>query len=229
MAVQLYKHSSDAVREVKNIFCVGRNYGEHALELGNAVPTEPMIFGKCTHAAIAADGDIQLPAGSTDVHHELEVVLWISRDYEPGIQVADITGGIALGLDLTDREAQNKLKAKGHPWEFAKGFRHSAVLTSFYTLRPEEWGSAMTTPFSLTLVEPGGMRTAQVGRMAEMIFSLQTLVDFVGRRFDLRPGDILYSGTPAGVGPLTDGIEAHLRFGDATWGRCRFGLAQQEP
>lgn len=220
--MQLYKYAADAVRDVRNIFCVGRNYGEHALELGNDVPTEPMIFGKPTHAAVAAVGDISLPVGNASIHHETEVVLWISREYEPGLSVADLTGGIALGLDLTDRDAQNRLKAKGQPWEYAKGFRNSAILTPFYTVKGEEWASVLQTPFSLALTYKGERRVVQTGRLAEMIFPLQTLIDFVGARFHLRPGDILFTGTPAGVGPVIPGVEAELLWGDAQWASFRF-------
>lgn len=218
----LYKAAGDAVRDVRNIFCVGRNYGDHARELGNDVPTEPIIFGKSTHAAVAATGDIALPQPPSSIHYEAEVVLWIARDYQVGAKVQDITGGIALGLDLTDRDAQTRLKQKGQPWEYAKGFRYSAVLTDFYTVAEGEWEVLHRTPFSLVLEQSGVSRKVQEGALAEMIFSLQTLIDYIGQRFHLAAGDVVYTGTPAGVGPLASGDRAELRMGKEVWGACRF-------
>lgn len=222
----LFKSATDAVRDVRNIFCVGRNYGEHARELGNAVPTEPIIFGKSTHAAVALPGstrvDIPLPVVRDDIHYETEVVLWVSKDYHRGMGVADLVSGIALGFDLTDRAAQNRLKAQGQPWEYAKGFRHSAVWTDFYSVTAAEWESVHQTPFAMVLERAGERRVAQEGRLSEMIFSLQTLIDYVGERFHLASGDVLYTGTPAGVGPLFTGDIAELSFGDKVWGSCRF-------
>ncbi|MCY0876813.1 MAG: fumarylacetoacetate hydrolase family protein [Firmicutes bacterium] len=222
----LFKSAADAVRDVRNIFCVGRNYGEHARELGNDVPAEPIIFGKSTHAAMAIPGtgivDVSLPSTRDNIHYETEVVLWISREYQRGMKVSDMVSGIALGLDLTDRDAQNRLKAQGQPWEYAKGFRHSAVWTDFYSVTEAEWDQVHQTPFTMVLERGGQQRVAQEGQLSEMIFPLQTLIDYVGQRFYLAPGDVLYTGTPAGVGPLQTGDVAQLSYGDKLWGSCRF-------
>ncbi|MCL6516945.1 MAG: fumarylacetoacetate hydrolase family protein [Alicyclobacillus sp.] len=201
--------------QVKNIFCVGRNYREHAAELGNDVPSKPMIFGKSTHALAPAQGEIRLPAGRENVHHELEIVLWMKGPWRPGASLAEAVGGIALGLDLTDRDAQSALKKAGQPWEFAKGFRGSAVITDFYPVT--DWRALLETPFELRI----GERVAQSGFAKDMIFPFETLVAYVHEHFGLDADDLLFTGTPAGVGPLHDGDELTLVFDGRVWGRCR--------
>jgi 2-keto-4-pentenoate hydratase/2-oxohepta-3-ene-1,7-dioic acid hydratase in catechol pathway len=118
--------------QIKNIYCIGRNYKAHALELGNAVPDQPMLFGKPTHALIAMDGsDIVLPGGSGEIHYEAELIIHIARPYEAGIRVDELVDRYALGIDFTLRDVQAELKKKGHPWLAAKGFRHSAPISAF--------------------------------------------------------------------------------------------------
>jgi len=114
------------------------------------------------------------------------------------------------------------LKAQGQPWEFAKGFRYSAVWTDFYSVTAAEWEAVHATPFSMVIARAGERRLAQEGRLSEMIFSLQTLIDYIGERFHLAPGDVLYTGTPSGVGSLLPGDVAEMSFGDKVWGTCRF-------
>ncbi|MCY0888390.1 MAG: fumarylacetoacetate hydrolase family protein [Alicyclobacillaceae bacterium] len=198
--------STEAIEKIRNIFCVGRNYRDHATELGNEVPAEPLIFGKSTHALASASHPIKLPRGRANIHHELEWVLFIARDHVVSRPFSDCVGGVALGLDLTDRDAQNRLKAAGQPWELAKGFPGSAVVTDFYTV--QDWEEFSHLSFSL--VSDG--RALQRATAAEMIFPWQVLVDYVGEHFGLQAGDILYTGTPAGVGRLTAGqvLEFHV-------------------
>ncbi len=212
---QVLLSAAKARETVRNIFCVGRNYRDHALELGNAVPDAPLIFGKPTHAIAVADGDLVLPEARVNIHHELEIVLYIQDHHRPGHAFTESVGGIALGLDLTDRDAQNRLKAAGQPWEFAKGFRNSAVLTDFR--RVEEWDALEETPFTL---EKNGT-VVQEGVARDMLFSWQTLLDYIATHFDLAAGDIVYTGTPAGVGPLDHNDELTLAFAGEPWGRCR--------
>ena len=204
----------DAIEQIRNIFCVGRNYRDHATELGNAVPTEPMLFGKWTHALAACEGNLALPGHRTNIHHELEIVFWFGRSYEPGMSWTDAVAGVALGLDLTDRDAQNRLKAQGQPWEYAKAFPGSAVLTDFY--RVEDFAALSETEFSLSI----NGKTVQAGQPTDMVFRFETLVEFVGKTFGFGEGDILYTGTPAGVGPLRTGDELELQFGGVAWGHC---------
>ncbi|GMA51960.1 fumarylacetoacetate hydrolase [Alicyclobacillus contaminans] len=200
---------------VRNIYCIGRNYRDHAVELGNAVPESPMVFGKPTHALTAAAGDLMLPAGRQNIHHEVEIVLVMGDAHRPGEPFANRVSGVALGLDLTDRDAQNRLKKAGQPWEFAKGFRHAAVMTDVYAVN--DWDAMLHTPFRL--IRNG--QTVQEGVARDMLFHWQTLLDFIAEHFGLGAGDVVYTGTPAGVGPLEDGDELVLQFADATLGRCR--------
>ncbi|MCL6452552.1 MAG: fumarylacetoacetate hydrolase family protein [Alicyclobacillus sp.] len=206
--------AEEAVARVRNIYCVGRNYRDHATELGNAVPTEPMLFGKWTHAMVPCGGELRLPKGRTNIHHELELVLWLQRPYEPGTEWTEYVGGIALGLDLTDRDAQSRLKAAGQPWEDAKSFRGSGVVTDFYPV--VDWAALLDTPFAL---EKNGA-VVQEGRAAEMVFPFAQLLHHVGSRYGFGPGDLLFTGTPAGVGPLFPGDALRLLVDGDLWGTC---------
>ncbi|SFV04136.1 fumarylacetoacetate hydrolase family protein [Alicyclobacillus macrosporangiidus] len=210
-----YRTAQEALTHVKNIFCVGRNYRDHAAELGNDVPSKPMIFGKSTHALAVADGVVRVPAGRENIHHELEIVLWMKGPYQPGAALSDVVGGIALGLDLTDRDAQTELKKAGHPWELAKGFQGSAVITDFYEVA--DWNALLETPFELRI----NGRIAQSGQAKDMIFSFDTLIGYVRTHFGLDADDLLFTGTPAGVGPLRAGDELELVMDGRVWGRCR--------
>lgn len=216
-AKKLYKSAEEAASLVRNVFCVGRNYRDHALELGNQVPSKPLIFGKSTHAVVPAEGVLVMPAHRQDIHHELEIVLWMKARYTTGIALHELVDGIALGLDLTDRDAQSDLKAKGQPWEYAKGFKGSAVITDFYQV--SDWAAFNDVNFSLKV----NGAVVQSGYPRDMIFSLQTLIDYVGQHFGLDAGDVLYTGTPAGVGPLRDGDALELCMEDEVWANCRIG------
>lgn len=207
--------AEEAINQVRNVFCVGRNYRDHAVELGNDVPTQPMIFGKSTHAVVPAVGTVRLPQGRSNIHHELELVLWIKGPWHAGARLEELVGGISLGLDLTDRDAQSVLKAKGHPWEFAKGFIGSAVVSDVYAV--EDWAEVQDAPFSFAI----GDTVVQSGVPRDMLFSFQTLLDYVGTHFGLNTGDILFTGTPAGVGPLHRGDTLEFRLGNEVWARCR--------
>lgn len=200
----------DALGQIKNIFCVGRNYVDHAKELGNDVPEQPMIFAKSTHALHSAHELLQLPTDMGSVHHELEWVLWIDSDIHSAADFPSAIGGVALGLDLTLRDVQSRLKAAGHPWELAKSFPQSAVLTDFYQV--EDWQELLHTSFSL--VRQG--QILQQGKAEDMIFDFPTLLEYVARYFGLAKGDILFTGTPAGVGPVQPGDELEWRIAEKT-------------
>jgi fumarylpyruvate hydrolase len=209
----IWKPAEQAIGDVRNIFCVGRNYSDHALELGNEVPEHPLIFGKSTHALAAAKDTVILPAGKTNIHHEIELVLYIGRTYEAGISANDLVKAVALGLDLTDRDIQTKLKKAGHPWELAKGFPGSAVVTDFYEIDNLEYLQDST--FTLEL----NGKVVQTGLPSRMIFDFQSLVDYVGKHFTLQADDILYTGTPEGVGPLSEGQVARMHMNGHEWGK----------
>ncbi|KAA8999841.1 fumarylacetoacetate hydrolase family protein [Paenibacillus spiritus] len=203
---------------VNNLYCVGRNYRLHAEELGNQVPTEPLIFMKPSHAAVPLDkAVIQLPKDAGLIHYEGELVLRIGRDYAPGMSVEKLVDVMALGLDFTLRDIHNDLQKRGLPWTAAKGFRNAAPLTPFIAFPDKEELEA--TDFT---VRKNG-EEVQRGNVKNMIFSLQTIIDFIGTRYGLGEGDVIFTGTPAGVGPVVPGDSFELRWGDRLLGTCLIG------
>ncbi|RKN84926.1 fumarylacetoacetate hydrolase family protein [Paenibacillus ginsengarvi] len=200
---------------IRNIYCVGRNYGLHAAELGNAVPEQPMLFTKPIYSLVQLDGSvIEVPGSQGEVHYETEVVIRIGQTYEPGKSADDLIDGVALGLDLTLRDVQSELKKKGYPWLAAKGFRRSAPITAF---RPFPGTEALGRE-SFGLLKNGAV--AQQGNSNEMIFSIQTIIDYCAEHYGIGPGDLIFTGTPAGVGPIRDGDKFELQFGGETWGEA---------
>ncbi|MOA07077.1 Ureidoglycolate lyase [compost metagenome] len=200
---------------IANVYCVGRNYRLHAEELGNEVPSEPMIFLKPSHAVISMnEGGLALPENDGEVHYEAEMVLRIGRRYEPGMSVDELVDVMALGIDFTLRDVQSEIKKKGHPWTAAKGFRNSAPITPYIAFP----GTVETAAKDFTLLKNGNL--VQRGNISNMIFSLQQIVDYIGERYGLDEGDHIFTGTPAGVGPvyITDKLE--LSYGDRVLGSC---------
>lgn len=196
------------LQDVQNIFCVGRNYAEHAKELGNEVPDSPLLFTKPTNALATADGQtLSYPSDQGDIHHELEMVLKIGKPTDSH-SVNDRVVEMALGIDLTLRDLQSKLKKKGHPWERAKGFRNSAILTPFWSFTSVE--DIEQTTF--TLKKNG--ETVQYGNSTQMLFNFQQLVDECEQAFGLHEGDIIFTGTPEGVGPISEGDHFTLFWGE---------------
>jgi|GEM_PF-138760 len=200
---------------IRNIFCVGRNYRLHAEELGNAVPASPLLFLKPSHAAdTLADDILFLPADQGAVHYEVELVLMAGQTYRPGIAADELFTHVTVGLDLTLRTVQDQLKAKGQPWLAAKGFRHSAPLGRWLPYPGIE--ALERVDFGLHL----NGREVQRGNIRDMVFGLQQLADHAGQAYGLKAGDILFTGTPAGVGALADGDELVWRLGGDTLGRA---------
>lgn len=185
------------------IFCVGRNYGAHAVELGNAVPENPVIFSKPDTALLKDGAPFYLPDFSNDVHHEVELVIRISKMGKK-IQekfARNYFNEIGLGIDFTARDVQSELKAKGLPWELAKAFDGSAPLGSFIPLDSvfdTEKQEIRNIAFHLTK----NGETVQKGNSHGMIFSFEKIVSFVSNYFTLKVGDLIYTGTPAGVGKV---------------------------
>lgn len=203
----------DGVGEIRNIYCVGRNYRLHAAELGNEVPASPMLFVKPTHAATAMDGRaLALPDDRGAVHFETELVLAAARAYEPGIRFGDMFAAFTVGLDLTLRDVQEKLKAKGQPWLAAKGFNGSAPLGRWLPLPDAD--SLVAADFTLRV----NGTEVQRGNVRDMVFDLQRLTDHVGREFGIGAGDLLFTGTPAGVGRLRNGDRLEVAWGDEKLG-----------
>ncbi|OMF27721.1 fumarylacetoacetate hydrolase family protein [Paenibacillus sp. FSL H8-0259] len=205
-------------RAVNNVYCVGRNYKLHAEELGNQVPAEPLIFLKPSHAAVALDkAIIHLPKDAGLIHYEGELVLRIARDYVPGMSVEELVDVMALGLDFTLRDVHNDLQKKGLPWTPAKGFKNAAPLTPYIAFPEQEELEA--TDFT---VRKNGIEV-QRGNVQNMIFSLQKIVEFIAYRYGLGKEDIIFTGTPAGVGPVVPGDSFELFWGDTLMGTCLIG------
>lgn len=187
------------------ILCIGRNYAKHAAELNNPLPEEPMVFLKPSTALLPSGGTIILPQQSEDVHHEVELVAvigtggrFISED-----DALDHVAGYAVGLDMTARDLQSAAKKKGHPWSVAKGFDTFAPLGNFIA------AEQVADPQQLHLTLKVNDAVRQEGNTADMIFSVATLIAHCSRIFTLEPGDLLYTGTPEGVGPVQVGDVLH--------------------
>jgi acylpyruvate hydrolase len=190
------------------IICVGRNYAEHAKELNNPVPKKPMIFFKPDTALLRENKDFYYPEYTRDLHFECEMVVRISREgkYIQPDFVNSYIDGVGLGIDLTARDLQSEAKAKGHPWTLAKGFNGAAPVSEFLPL--EEFNDLQDVNFSCSI---NGVQR-QKGHTADMIFSVKDLIVFISQFITLKKGDLIFTGTPQGVGALSigDRIEASL-------------------
>lgn len=182
------------------IFCIGRNYAEHAKELNNPLPANPIIFMKPPTALLLDNKPFYHPDFSQDIHYELEIVLKVAKNgkcVQPQF-AKDYYHEIGLGIDFTARDLQENCKQKGHPWEIAKAFDHSAVLSDFYPL--SSYNKENIT-FELNV----NGETRQQGRSEDMIFDFDALVVYISRFFTLQKGDLIYTGTPSGVGKVAIG------------------------
>jgi acylpyruvate hydrolase len=185
------------------LICIGRNYAKHAAELGNEVPEEPMLFLKPSTALVGHGGRIVLPRQSSDVHHEVELVAVIGRGGKdiPRESALDHVDGYAVGLDMTARDIQSAAKKKGHPWTVAKGFDTFAPLGEIVAAH------VVSDPQKLSVELKVNGETRQKGSTADMIYPVAELVSYCSSIFTLMPGDLIYTGTPDGVGPVKDGDE----------------------
>jgi 2-keto-4-pentenoate hydratase/2-oxohepta-3-ene-1,7-dioic acid hydratase in catechol pathway len=181
------------------IICIGRNYAEHAKELGNEIPENPVIFMKPDTAILKKGSDFYIPEFSDDVHYELEVVLKISKGgkYIQEDKASNHFDEIGLGIDFTARDLQSKLKAKGLPWELAKGFDSSAVVSEFYKKSDFDMRN-----LSFSLMK--NKEKVQDGNTSMMIFSPEKIIAFVSQYFTLKTGDLIFTGTPQGVGKVAE-------------------------
>lgn len=205
--------------DITNIYCVGRNFAMHAKELNNPVPASPFLFLKPSHALVLANGvKVVQPKDKGVIRYETELVLKVSKSYEKGIKVDELVDSMALGLDMTLVDVQNELKKKGQPWLLAKGFKNSAIITPFIPFP----GVEECKKVNFSLEKNGGI--VQVGNITDMIFNLQTIVDFVGVEFGLEEGDIIFTGTPEGVGSVTNGDQLKLLWGKEILGECTIAL-----
>jgi len=178
---------------IRNIWAIGRNYAEHAKELGNDIPTEPLIFLKAGSTAVLNTSEFLLPSWATDVHHEVELALLFDEHLK--------VHKAAVALDLTERTLQAKLKAKGSPWTLAKSFTNSCPLSDFFEVE----SLAELKNLDVTLTVNGSVR--QRGNTSQMIFTLERQIEYVLGHFPVCPGDVLLTGTPSGVAALKHGDE----------------------
>jgi len=184
--------------------CVGRNYAEHAKELNNAVPTEPLLFIKPGSAVVALEGGFTIPADRGAVHYEAEIVVLIGKPLSKSPsreEVLDAISGFAPGLDLTLRDVQTKLRDKGYPWEEAKSFDGAAVLAPFVSADT----FSDLTDIGIRLTINGEVR--QDGNSSDMLNPIVPIIQHMAACFSLQAGDVIMTGTPAGVGPLLAGDE----------------------
>lgn len=183
------------------IIGIGRNYADHAKELGNDVPDAPLIFFKPDTALLKKNADFYYPDFTQDIHFECELVVRISREgkYIKSKFAHTYIDGIGLGIDFTARDIQSEAKKKGHPWTLAKGFNHSAPVSHF--VAPEKFPDLSDIRFDLKI--NGEMR--QQGHTADMIFDIPYLIEYVSQFITLKKGDMIFTGTPEGVGPVHRG------------------------
>ena len=183
------------------IICIGRNYIDHAKELSNPVPDKPLVFMKPPTALLVNEKPFYYPDFTKNLHYELEVVLKVNKNGRH-VQPEFASGyyqEVSLGIDFTARDVQADLKKKGHPWEIAKGFDHSAVLGSWVALEDVQKDGSIE--FRL---EKNG-ETVQHGHTRDLIFSFDYLIVYISQYFKLQMGDLIFTGTPAGVGPVQIG------------------------
>lgn len=194
-----------ASHPLHTIFCIGRNYAAHIEELGNSRPAQPMVFLKPQSALTTAPG-IRLPAFSQDVHYETEIVVHIGKGGKniPREQALAHIHGYALGLDLTARDIQQEAQKNGLPWALAKGFDHAAVLTPFVPARE------LPDPENIRFTMDMNGERRQNGDSALMLYPIAELIAWLSTHFTLNPGDLIYTGTPQGVGRLQSGDRIHL-------------------
>ncbi|OOG38053.1 fumarylacetoacetate hydrolase [Rhodanobacter sp. C06] len=194
---------------VRRIFCIGRNYAEHAKEMGAAVEAgRPMFFCKPADAVVADGADVPYPSATADLHHEVEMVLALGAGGHdvPVERAAALVWGVGVGLDLTRRDLQAQAKAKGHPWDVAKAFDHSAPVSALHPLA----GSLPGPDTGLRLHVNGTLR--QQARLGEMIHDVPHILAALSTLFELKPGDLVFTGTPAGVAALARGDHFHAEL-----------------
>lgn len=196
-----FKHFSKFKEIGKTIIGAARTYREHATELNNPVPTEPIVFLKPTSSYISEGEDIILPIGASELHHEVElgVVIGTKCSRVSVNEASDFIGGYVLALDMTDRLAQGKAKKEGLSWSLAKGFDTACPVSEF--IAKEKISEHQNV--DLWLKVNGTFR--QQCNTKEMIFSINQLISWISHRFTMHEGDVILTGTPPGVGPVKDG------------------------
>jgi 2-keto-4-pentenoate hydratase/2-oxohepta-3-ene-1,7-dioic acid hydratase in catechol pathway len=195
----------------RTIWCLGRNYAKHAEELGNEVEARPLVFQKGLNALIPLSRSQRLFRDHGTVHFETEIIALMDRNDE-----GSFITGIGLGLDLTLRDLQTDLKSKGKPWTLAKSFDGSAIVSRFIPIK--EFASLDQIRFSMIL----NQEVRQKGDSSQMILPLAKIPAYLEEYTDLQPGDIIFTGTPEGVGDLNPGDEVSLDLAGHHMGTIRF-------
>lgn len=212
MQLNIGKNQFDTAR----VFCIGRNYAEHVKEMGAPKPSEPVMFMKPATSLVPEGEPLMLPRGQGSVHHEMELVVAIGRE---GRDIAreealDYIAGVTLGIDLTLRDLQSKLKQASQPWERAKSFDGSAPIGKFTV-----WSGQMDIQnIEMRCTVNGVLR--QQGNTRDMLFPVAEIIAFLSRHWRLLTGDLIFTGTPAGVGPLASGDRITLespQIGNFSW------------
>ncbi|WP_339489775.1 fumarylacetoacetate hydrolase family protein [Pseudomonas sp. EL_65y_Pfl2_R95] len=191
------------------VVCIGRNYAEHAKELNNPVPTEPLLFIKPGSCVVPINSGFSIPDDRGAVHYEAEIAVLIGKPLSrspSNEEVRDAISGFAPALDLTLRDVQAKLKEKGYPWEIAKSFDGACVLAPFVS------GDAIDdlTDMGIRLSINGEVR--QDGNSRDMLNPIVPMIQNMAANFNLQPGDVILTGTPVGVGPLNKGDDLQLEL-----------------
>lgn len=184
---------------IRRVLCVGRNYAAHRREMGGDDRDPPFFFSKPADAVIPPGGAVPYPSRTADLHHEIELVVALSgggRDVPPE-RALDLVYGYAVGVDLTRRDLQSAAKDKGHPWDAAKGFDASAPISAI-----RRWTGAPPQG-RIALLVNGGLR--QEGQVADMIWNIAEVISEASKLWTLAPGDLIFTGTPEGVGPIAPG------------------------
>jgi 2-keto-4-pentenoate hydratase/2-oxohepta-3-ene-1,7-dioic acid hydratase in catechol pathway len=203
----------------QNIFCIGRNYAEHAKELNNAIPTSPVVFIKPTSSICYDKQNLIIPSQSKRVDHEVEIVIVIGFDEKniPESKAANYISHIGVGLDFTARDLQDKAKEKSLPWSIAKGFDTFAAISHFHQF---DGDSEKLKNISFNLEVNGEIR--QRGNSQNMLFSIPKIIAFLSTIYTLTEGDLVFTGTPEGVSSLNAGDLITARIED--WATLSLGV-----
>lgn len=209
-------HTNERLRAaIGKVVCVGRNYAAHAQELGNEVPTAPILFMKPASSVVSIRQGVVCPNPALygETHYEAELCVQLTADLSAATieEAKQAIGGVTLGLDLTLRELQTELKEKGHPWERAKCFDGACVLGDW--LDPQVFGNFTDVHYQLTI----NNSLKQEGDSALMLFPVYELLANISHAFSLQAGDVIMTGTPSGVGALQVGDQLSLKLGAHEW------------
>ena len=200
---------SQARFPIRRVFCIGRNYAEHAREMGASVDrAAPMFFCKPADAVVADGADVPYPTVTAELHHEVEMVVALGsggRELGPA-DAAALVWGYGVGLDLTRRDLQAQAKAKGHPWDVAKAFDHSAPVSALRMAAQANVDGQ--TELRLSVND----QLRQQSRLGDMVHDVPHIIAALSRLFELKPGDLIFTGTPAGVAALQRGDRFHAEL-----------------